>query len=163
MASYQYFTVATQFHRQRLTVRRNFRNITPKYYHNTPLSPQFDSASMYGWWWWIVVHSRCAAGGWLSMMIVVVSCWVCWKKRGKWAHRKFIFLHRKNVQTFPMPTPFTAKNGVGIRKVCTFFGRRRAFPLELPGPITVPEKEGLVLVSTERTWIYEETRRFINT
>ena len=63
-----------------------------------------------------------------------------------------------------MPTPFTAKNGVGIGKVCTFFWRRGIFPLELPGPITMPEKEGLVaacpssLVPEERDF-YEDARR----
>ena len=62
-----------------------------------------------------------------------------------------------------MPTPFTAKNGVGIGKVCTFFWRRGIFPLELPGPITMPEKEGLAacpssLVPEERDF-YEDARR----
>jgi hypothetical protein len=55
----------------------------------------------------------------------------------------------KKRRNFPWTHTKTQLNCVGLGKVSTFFGRRGIFPLELPGPITEPENEGIV--STERT------------
>ena len=46
MGSYRDFNVATQIHRQQLTVGHNSTIITNLHHNNTPLSPQFFFASM---------------------------------------------------------------------------------------------------------------------
>ncbi len=48
---------------------------------------------------------------------------------------------------------------MGVRKVSTFFGRRRIFSLEVPGPVTVSDEDVLLpVVLKEGREFYEVAR-----